>query len=284
MRIVTNTETTTLAWIQAAKSCSLGTIKPSATRHIFIFVRGKMTLGVFRLILEWSMKSHINSLVNLYYSGMQKSNMMIAVFDLTGGLIFATDKFAQLFGKVYFNNRLESTMYQQMEENQPHLVDKLVEIRKRVVDTKEEYQYLLNLHLHNGIHSYRVTTYPVFAPDGSVIATEIRCKVFYWFPFNQLLKDGLCEKPKLSSKHIKLTSRQKQIIFYLILGYPQQTIAEMIGISRGTIAKMIAEDICPKFNLPGTSATVLVKTITQYDYEYLIPNGIISMPKLIMIN
>ena len=215
---------------------------------------------------------------------MKHADMFVALFDLNGGLLFSTDKFANLFGGLYFNDKLETQIYQLMQENNPQIIEQLISIRNKVKETKTEYHYLLNLCVNSGINTYRVTSYPVFSPDGEVIATEIRAKVFYWFPINQILKNELVEKHKLSSANINLSLRQKQIIFYLLLGYPQQTIGEILNISRGTIAKMIAEDICPKFNLNGASANMLTRAIMEYDYQHLIPNGIINVPKVVMIN
>ena len=231
------------------------------------------------------MISNLKIIVDNYYIGMQKANMLVAVFAIDRTTVFATDKFVQLFGEVFFTESFDESLKQNLLEKQPaELVVKIRDYNRLVIESKIDYQYLLNIELNDGIRSYRINTCPVFNPDGEVVAVEIKAKIFCLFPFSQLIKEGIKAMPRLSSESINLSLRQKQIVFYLLLNYSQNTIAELLGISRGTIAKIIAEDICPKFNIPGSSATLLINEILKYDFQYIIPQGILDTPTLIHIN
>ena len=231
------------------------------------------------------MTDHLKNIVASYYVGMQKANMLVAVFAIDGVTVFATDKFVRLFGDVFFSESFHSSLRQNLLEKQPsELVNKLLEYHLLVIESKTDYQYLLNIELAEGIRSYRIITCPIFSPEGEVIAVEIKAKIFCLFPFSQIFIDGIKKQPKRSSQNINLSLRQRQIVFYLLLNYSQNTIAQLMGISRGTICKIIAEDICPKFDLPGNSATLLVNEILKYDFQYLIPQGIFDTPALIHIN
>ena len=200
-------------------------------------------------------------------------------------VIFATDKFVQAFGDNYFTNTFnEKFINCLLEEQTSKVVDKIREYNRLVIESKTDYQYLINIKLPNGITSYRINIYPLFSGKGEVIGLEIRAKEFCLFPLNHIIKDEINTNIKLSSSKIKLTRRQKQIIFYLLLGYSQRMTAELLRISRGTVAKIIAEEICPKFNLPGTSSSMLVAEIVKYDFKYLIPSGILDTPTIIHIN
>ena len=229
------------------------------------------------------MNKLLETLIQQYYYGMTNSDMLIAVFDLDGIIGFSTNKFASQFGESHFSANLRPVIKKQLHEVQPEVATRYIQIRKQIQTNKTEAQYLMNVQLIDGIHCFLVNHRPIFAPDASVIGTELHARIYYLFPINQLIQTGESIDQKISSSHIHLTLRQKQIIFYLIIGLTQENIARILKISRGTVVKMIANDICPKFNLVSGSATFLVKEILKYDFKHIIPDGILNVPKLILI-
>lgn len=58
---------------------------------------------------------------------------------------------------------------------------------------------------------------------------------------------------------IELTDRDKVILFLLIAGFTQEEIADYMKCSRGFVGKYIAQSLCPKFGLIGSSTKLLVQ-------------------------
>lgn len=240
----------------------------------------------------------LEKLIANYYQGMQHHDLLVVVYDLEGKIQFATDKFAEKFGVYYLSDslskeidgtfginylrdNLRKNIYEQVAVMQPEIYKIWQNIRLKVIENKKAFRYLMNVKMHIGIKCFNVMHRPIFSPNGEVIGTEVIGLEYCAFPYAKLIEDQPGQV--LSSENINLTLRQKQILFYLIIGYSQQAIADFLGIKRGTIAKLIAEEICPKFKLPGGSATQLVKTILKYDFKYIIPEGIQLVPKIVLL-
>ncbi len=58
---------------------------------------------------------------------------------------------------------------------------------------------------------------------------------------------------------IELTEKERIILFLLIAGFTQEEVAEYLECSRGFIGKFIAQSMCPKFGLIGSSTKLLVQ-------------------------
>ncbi len=75
---------------------------------------------------------------------------------------------------------------------------------------------------------------------------------------------------------IKLSEREEIIIFMLIAGFTQQEIGEFLGISRATIFKAIAENLCVKFDIGLVSTKLLIDKTIALGYANLIPRAFLK--------
>lgn len=72
---------------------------------------------------------------------------------------------------------------------------------------------------------------------------------------------------------VDLTEREEIVLFMLIGGYSQQEIAQLIGVSRGMVHKIIAEKLCVKFELSLVSTKLLVETAISCGFANFIPES-----------
>lgn len=73
-----------------------------------------------------------------------------------------------------------------------------------------------------------------------------------------------------------LSYNAELILFFLINGFVQEEIAKFLNVSRGYVAKIIANELCPKFNIDGCSTKLLVDKAIDLGLSSYVPSTIIN--------
>lgn len=224
-------------------------------------------------------ETFIKQVVIPYFTGAVNKKFFSAVFDLDGRMIITTDLYAKFLGYSSWEQVQGKTIKEAYQGNEyDSLINDLNNIRKSVIQQKKIITHVNLLPMPWGI----IVAYhfPVFNPKGEVVATRIVSKRLNVFKaslqINQQLKKMALRNKDVDLRKSKLTKRQREILFLLTMGFSQEQAAEYLGIKRGTLAKVVSEQICPIFGISGSNTKLLIQTVIANDYFIGFPEGLIA--------
>ncbi len=123
--------------------------------------------------------------------------------------------------------------------------------------------------------NYLITHSPISLPNGEIFAyryiyRKIIIPLSEYFYMNK--KRFNVTRVSLNNVcNIKLTEREQLVLFFLLLGLSQKEISVNLNCSRGLINKIIAEKLCPKFDIEGISSQLLIEKAIQAGFDSIIP-------------
>ncbi len=82
---------------------------------------------------------------------------------------------------------------------------------------------------------------------------------------------------------IRLADRQQEIVYLLSNGFAQSEVAQILNISRGSVANIVSEQICPKFNIAGSSTKILIEKAIELGLNKTMPSSLYK-PFVIILN
>ncbi len=217
------------------------------------------------------------------FMGLVDKNIYKIVYDVSGKIIFATNKAAKSYG---FDNwlQIKDKKLSQLPTKHEELFKEIESIREVVINKQQVIDYLYFAEFSKKFDVQLVSHAPIFMPDGEILGSIITSRKFWLFNlkhlFNRLHKKSLI----IEEDDIHLSNRQEEILFLIMMGFSQREIATFLKISRGTVAKIIAQDICPKFNINGSSTRLLIEKAFNLNYPKRIPNFNLIKPQIIIIN
>lgn len=241
------------------------------------------------------------------FQGIVYQDFLTTIYDIEGNIVLTSQKLAQALGfeswesmrNVNFN-KLEPQQLneQQLDQESQHKIatmfairDKLSTVRDIVVKEKIPISVILIHPFNKLFKNFLLLTFsPLFSPDGDVIAIYGVTSDYSMFGMMEL-RDilGSIHKTRINtavmpkSLPFKLTIRQHEILFLLVLGATQEVIAELLNVTRGCVSKTITQSLLPKFNLEGAPVKDLVDICRKKNLQYLIPRSL-CQPRLIVLN
>ncbi len=217
------------------------------------------------------------------FIGAVNKDIYRIIYDVSGRIIFATNKVAQSFG---FDNWLQikgKKLFELPTKNK-ELLKEIEHIREMVIHKQQIIDYLCFAEFLTGFDVQLVSHEPYFMPDGEIIGSAITSRRFWFFNLTHLINKLHKKILHIEDASIVLSKRQEEILFLLMMKLSQREIAAFLKISRGTVAKTIAQDICPKFKISGGSTKLLVEKALSLNYPKRIPNFSFIKPQIIIIN
>lgn len=218
-----------------------------------------------------------------FLENLKQQTIAVLATDIDGKIIFLTknlprttdDTTQQWLGKNYIDF-IDSTN---------HIILTLNQLRQKAIDKKTVifFTYATNnigetetlpFPLFNGFwmpffnsHNEVIAVYGVATP-----ATPINMEHLLFSYNEEKLTQG-------SSLAIQLSPRQHEILFLLCFNISQSKISEYLGITRGTVSKIIMEQIMPKFDDVYNVESLVAKAL-EYGINYHIPISLVT-PKVI---
>lgn len=182
------------------------------------------------------------------------------------------DKLAEIFKESY------STA---LKEEIDKYVRKLVTLQEIVFNTCKVVQFIDMLPYNNQFLTYITTYTPIISPDGEVVAIQSFTIQSYVLRFQGHLSppNNEAEPEGLN----KFTNRELEILFLLSNGATQDQIAQILNISRGTIAAVISNQLCPKFKIAGANTRLLTESAIKAGMYKHMPQSL-WRPCLIILN
>lgn len=160
----------------------------------------------------------------------------------------------------------------------------IFELEMIVMDSKIIVSYVEMIPYRNTYQLYLCTVVPLLDPDEKVVAIQL-----YYSHYDRIF--GISDYFELSdtdnSKFVTLneteisdilrifTPRELEIIYLLLMRFSQYQISDILQIKRGTIAKVISDQICPKLNIVGSNTRLVIEKINKM-------GGLKSPPKSLL--
>lgn len=216
-----------------------------------------------------------------YFLGAVDKNFISVMYDLEGKIIIATNEHAKLFGYSSWSEIKGKTLADLYpHEDYSSFIDKLSSLREKVISDKKSITHLLYLPFNSNSFEMMLSYhFPIISPRGDVVASRAIIKrlnmVNTSIRINNYLK-SLAKNSNKNGKAYKLSSRQEEILFLLTIGFSQEQTAQHLGITRGTIAKVISEEICPTFGITGSNSKLLIKEVISNNFFNNIPHKVMK--------
>ena len=178
-------------------------------------------------------------------------------------------------------NFFKGAFFGSAKEEIKRYVAKLVLLQKKVLTTGVAVQFIDMLPYNNKFLTYITTYAPIFHPNGEIIAIQSYSSESYVLRFQGHISDPHETKP--SNFRSNFTNRELEILFLLSNGATQEQISQILNISRGTVAAVISNQLCPKFEIAGANTRLLSEAAIKAGMYQHMPQSL-WRPVLIILN
>lgn len=156
----------------------------------------------------------------------------------------------------------------------------------------------INFMPYGGIRKpFLETAFPILDEDLKVVGTKIVVTESSFYGQNEYFKElfrisSFHNKKSEHDEHprkpmrpleIRLADRQQEIVYLLSNGFAQSEVAQILNISRGSVANIVSEQICPKFNIAGSSTKILIEKAIELGLNKTMPSSLYK-PFVIILN
>lgn len=242
-----------------------------------------------------------------YVRHIQQENVLMAIVNADGGLIISTDAYAQSFGLANGNCVFESKPLNEFT------IEDIRQIMPDLTDT--EHSFALNnlsiiykiwiTALRNNIiisfldytpynkirEIYLGVVTPIIGENKSVVGLRLisshgRVSLFGRDEFFSHLveQNRRCDfVQQRMDNYPQLSRRQAEILYFLANGFSQTETAQILNMSRGALANIVSEQICPKFNIYGSNTKKLIQVARKLHLDIVVPASL-SRPFIFILD
>lgn len=191
--------------------------------------------------------------------------LSVAAFDLEGRFLYISE-FSKKSRALRKSSRIGS-FYKELEDISGVIVPACEKIRQRVIETQKVVHYVL---ISNNFDTEQKLQFPVYSAqhipfvnsEEKVIATYIMMSPVTPLNMEKVIF-GNIKRLNYPELDVKLTSRQHEILFLLCYNITQSKIANYLNVSRGTVSKIIFDQIMPKFNDISSLEELIEKALAK---------------------
>ncbi len=178
---------------------------------------------------------------------------------------YADEKLLKKFFKDAYNEQTK-------DEITLHL-KRIYEIQQFVINEHKVVSFFDLLPWNNTFKSFLVTYIPIYHTNKQVIGMQSFSVDSRFLSFQEHMNFEKAEvvSHKDYQTEKSLTPRELEIMFLLANGVTQEQIAQILGISRGTVAAIIGNQLCVKFGIPGSSTKLLAQVAIKNGYYQYVP-------------
>ncbi|MDQ5920891.1 MAG: hypothetical protein QG673_947 [Pseudomonadota bacterium] len=163
---------------------------------------------------------------------------------------------------------------------------------RQVIESKNTINFVVLLPFIKTFHGYARTAAPILHPNGEVVGVQVIGYEYSFFGIQEFISLLHTEKyeskkyyheqdqPELNKRG--LSPRQKEILFLVGQGLSQDYAAQILGIKRGTLSKIITDQICPKFDIFPPHYIKLLEAVKNEGLDRHIPESF-WQPRVIKI-
>ena len=225
----------------------------------------------------------IENILKPYYMGFNGSDLEMGARQINGPTLFITDKYVDAMkGKLTVQEILNKSRSSPGDDVcNSEVVAFCRQLDSAMLKSPTIQEFIIRDVRKDGDLSCGTNT-PIFAPSGQCIGFQfiyqpLSAKLLITTELlNRQISRYATKTIALNNLHpIELTDFEERILSFLLLGYTQLEIANFFKCSRSYIAKIIAENLCRKFSVVGSSAKLLVERALFLGYANFIPRSLI---------
>jgi len=243
-------------------------------------------------LTETEKEKYIQDTILPVFQPMSQYDTYTTLFSTKGNILFISQKSAASLSIeparcIGMNYQVPSEEYiQSLREKHQLNIDNIREACKTVYDLQmqviknQKSASYIDLIPYNGqFYGYLCILTPLFHPNGQPIALLVNSTRYHLFGLHEFVSMQnldtipILHSPDTENLNIKLSNRQHEILFLVSNGFSQEHVAQILKVSRGTIAKTISSQICPKFNIDNDSAK-LIHLARQIKIHHKIPKSL----------
>jgi len=187
--------------------------------------------------------------------------------------------------KILYRSEFSKSIGASEDEVMEHLQKpEVIALQMKAVETRKSVKYLLMGSLRNGQPRFLIVSYaPIISPKtNNIIALYSNSKLVdtlnIWFVLSKYYAKGIAVLDEFEYQ-IKLTNREKQVVFLFLLNLDSNTIAEIVSkieckkISKNTIDQVFSMQLIPKFSVYNRKA--LYDKLVNLGYYRFVPNNVL---------
>ncbi len=162
---------------------------------------------------------------------------------------------------------------------------KIVQVQQFVMKKGKIVSFIDLLPYNNMFKSYLTTYAPLFHPTKNVVALQsftVESRFFGFQDHFSQIKDNF-PPSRIYTTAKNLTVRELEILFLLANGVTQEQIAQILNISRSTVATIISSQLCSKFGISGSSTKLLSEAAIKNGYYQHVPPSL-WQPNIIILD
>lgn len=216
------------------------------------------------------------------------------VHNLDGDIEFITDECAQFFTKKSVDELIGSNFYKLGIINLDEFIAH-ADITKRAISEKRVIRFI-NVSTNNSQSNhlkkdlshnvYFCSVLPLFDLSGQTIGTVTVGLPFKNFNFDLFhYLTGTLDQPRPNAEKTieKLSPREFEVLYLLSKGMSQREVATFLGISRGTVSKLITDGIYYKLGLSSQYSDTVVRRAIRMGIDREVPRSLLK-PQIIVLS
>jgi DNA-binding CsgD family transcriptional regulator len=229
-------------------------------------------------------------LVRTYFSHYQNTSIVLNVLDLNGDLQYSTINANILLNSLNCSTERNNNYFQILENSNfcsQEAIDKLKLIFNNTINKKTNISYIMALRSidadrdHSNI--WHCIQMPIMNNLEMVIGVQIVCESFSYIPLENLIFNRDIKYDLNQLRQFNLTAKQHQVLFLLCNSFTQEEIAAILQVTRGTITRMIVDQIALKLGVSVANAYNVVQRAKQLGFQYITPNELFN-DSIIILN
>lgn len=189
---------------------------------------------------------YIQEVILPFLNGDKDRPISSVCYNLDGNIIFASNVFARSFGYQSNEDVIGRNILDIQPSNDCEYILQVEKIRKLVIKKQESMFHINFLGFSYGFDSRGVLSFPLFMPNGEIVATNSISKQFNWFNpsecFNKLMDlktDFRPQTTEIEQKIIEvLTPKEYELLFLFSIGLTHDEVAKFMSMSRSNVTKL----------------------------------------------
>jgi hypothetical protein len=201
---------------------------------------------------------YLNFLIEAYFQHYSDVNIWLSIYDTNKRLKFSTTAIDNFFNVNFADNYNHRPTEMQHAKEVMDVLNMQEAMMEHCIQSASSCSHLVFNKFRGLLGAVHVQFDPIFDSQHIVCGVSVRTfdATSVIFGMSHLVETDKPNRYDLT----KLSSRQRQVLFLLALGFTQLSISERLGITRGSVSGFIIR-ICKCFNLEFCSANYLLEKI-----------------------
>lgn len=214
--------------------------------------------------------------------GTVDKDISAVTYDLNGKVIHATNAYARLNNYLDWHEVVGKTIADINVFKEDKLSKTLTSIRHKVIREERTIYYIVFANYSYGFDAHAVYNFPLFMPDGSVIATQVISKKFNLFnPVNLFNKFSAKKiKKRKLALNVEFSELEYNILFLMVIRLTQEESAFFVKLSRSRLAQILT-DLYARLGVSNQEE--LITLALEHQLITTIPTAFMQ-PKVIVLN